>query len=107
MGHSTSSALIDFIHKVITSIDNGEILLGLFLDLSKAFDTLDHKILICLSQPRCSKWVPAGIYSLFAMCTLYMREAGHSRGNNTFCALSTLHWVDIAHYKNSLLLLLL
>ena len=47
MGHSTSSALIDFIHKVITSIiDNGEILLGLFLDISKAFDTLDHKILI-------------------------------------------------------------
>ena len=46
VGHSTSSALIDFIHKVITSIDNGEILLGLFLDLSKAFDTLDHKILI-------------------------------------------------------------
>ena len=23
----------------------------------------------CLSRPRCSKWVPAGIYSLFAMCT--------------------------------------
>lgn len=45
-GHSTSSALTDFIHKVISAIDKGEILLGLFLDLSKAFDTLDHKILL-------------------------------------------------------------
>ena len=44
--HSTSSALIDFIHKVISAIDNGKFLLGLFLDLSKAFDTLDHKILL-------------------------------------------------------------
>ena len=45
-GHSTSSAVTDFIHKVVNAIDNGEILLGLFLDLSKAFDTLDHKILL-------------------------------------------------------------
>ena len=45
-GHSTSSALIDFIHKVISAIENGEVLLGLFLDLSKAFDTLDHNILL-------------------------------------------------------------
>ena len=32
---------------VTNAIDNEEILLGIFLDLSKAFDTLDHDILIC------------------------------------------------------------
>ena len=45
-GHSTSSALIDFIHKVVSAIDKGETMLGLFLDLRKAFDTLDHDIMI-------------------------------------------------------------
>ena len=45
-GHSTSSALIDFVHKVGSAIDNEETTIGLFLDLTKAFDTLDHSILL-------------------------------------------------------------
>ena len=45
-GHSTSSALINFINKVGSAIDNEEIMIGLFLDLTKAFDTLDHEILL-------------------------------------------------------------
>ena len=45
-GHSTSSALVNFVQKVVRAIDNKEILIGLFLDLSKAFDTLDHQILL-------------------------------------------------------------
>ena len=45
-GHSTSSALIDFVYKVSNALDNKQIMLGIFLDLSKAFDTLDHKILL-------------------------------------------------------------
>ena len=44
-GHSTSHALINFIRNVTNAIDNEEIMLGIFLDLSKAFDTLDHDIL--------------------------------------------------------------
>ena len=45
-GHSTSSALLDFINKVTNCFDKKEIMLALFLDLSKAFDTLDHFILL-------------------------------------------------------------
>ena len=45
-GHSTSSALIDFVHRASGALDNRQILLALFLDLSKAFDTLDHDILL-------------------------------------------------------------
>ena len=43
--HSTSLALIHLINKIASSIDHNEITMGIFLDLSKAFDTLNHDIL--------------------------------------------------------------
>ena len=43
---STEHALTDFIDKITKAIDEGEYSIGIFLDLSKAFDTIDHKILI-------------------------------------------------------------
>ena len=43
--HSTTHALVNFVHNVIRAIENEDILIGIFLDLSKAFDTLDHDIL--------------------------------------------------------------
>ena len=43
--HSTSLALIHLINKISSAIDRREITAGVFLDLSKAFDTLDHEIL--------------------------------------------------------------
>ena len=43
---STSMALITLIDKITESIDNGNNVLGIFLDFSKAFDTVDHSILI-------------------------------------------------------------
>ena len=44
--HSTSLALVNFVNIVTSALDNEQILIGLFLDLSKAFDTLDHRILL-------------------------------------------------------------
>ena len=44
--HSTSLVLIHLIKKISSAIDRHEIAAGVFLDLSKAFDTLDHEILI-------------------------------------------------------------
>ena len=41
---STHMALLTFIDKVIRAIKNGEYAIVVFLDFSKAFDTLDHKI---------------------------------------------------------------
>ena len=43
---STEHALTDFIDKITKAIDEGKYSIGIFLDLSKAFDTIDHKILI-------------------------------------------------------------
>ena len=44
--HSTYMAVIDFIKDVSEAIDEGMNTIGIFMDLSKAFDTIDHDILL-------------------------------------------------------------
>ena len=44
--HSTIHALLNFIDKVAHAIDKFSHLVGIFLDFSKAFDTIDHEILL-------------------------------------------------------------
>ena len=43
--HSTSLASIHLINNIASAIDRHETTAGVFLDLSKAFDTTDHQIL--------------------------------------------------------------
>ena len=45
-GHSTHQALITLVDKITKSLDNGDIVIGVFLDLKKAFDTVNHKIIL-------------------------------------------------------------
>ena len=45
-GHSTSSAILELIHKITQAIEKKEFTLSVFIDLSKAFDVIDHTILI-------------------------------------------------------------
>ena len=44
--HGTNTALIVLIDKTSTAINNGDRVLGVFLDFSKAFVTVDHSILL-------------------------------------------------------------
>ena len=44
--YSTSLAIIQLVNQISTTIDNKEFSVGIFLDLSKAFDTVNHKILL-------------------------------------------------------------
>ena len=44
--HSTSYALTCLYDKISSAIDNKEYTVGIFIDLSKAFDTADHDILL-------------------------------------------------------------
>ena len=43
---STSLALIDFVENITDAIDRHEYTVGVFIDLKKAFDTVDHTILL-------------------------------------------------------------
>ena len=39
-------ALLDLFDKISASIENNEYTIGIFLDLAKAFDTVNHDILL-------------------------------------------------------------
>ena len=44
--HSTSHAIITLVERVSKALDTGKYVVGVFLDLKKAFDTVDHSILL-------------------------------------------------------------
>ena len=43
--HSTEFAALELIDRIITDMDNDETPINIYLDLSKAFHTIDHSIL--------------------------------------------------------------
>ena len=45
-GKSTYMAMVILIEKISEALDRGDCVIGVFLDFSKAFDTVDHKILL-------------------------------------------------------------
>ena len=44
--HSSYMTLMVQMNNLISSLENGETVVGVFLDFSKAFDTVDHDILL-------------------------------------------------------------
>ena len=44
--HSTDHACLEFLDKVMSDLDKGETPFSVFIDLSKAFDTINHHILL-------------------------------------------------------------
>ena len=44
--HSTEYAALELLDRIITQLDKDEIPINIYLDISKAFDTIDHIILI-------------------------------------------------------------
>ena len=44
--HSTEKATLELTDRITPAMDNNDVPISIFLDLSKAFDTLDHAILL-------------------------------------------------------------
>ena len=60
-GHSTNHCLLDLTESIRKALDNNKYAVGVFIDLQKAFDTVDHDILLSkLShygvRGNCNKW---------------------------------------------------
>ena len=47
---STDNASFTLLHKILTALDNKHTVGGIFCDLSKAFDCVNHKILLSKSE---------------------------------------------------------
>ena len=45
-GHNTETTLLEIVNDLLLSVDNGKMSIVMFLDLSAAFDTIDHNILL-------------------------------------------------------------
>ncbi len=57
--HSTLTCLTEFLHEIYESVDNGKSCGVVFLDLAKAFDSVDHNIL--KMKLRCLGFKPAAV----------------------------------------------
>ena len=45
-GHSSELASVRFVDKLVQQMDNFNVPISILIDLSKAFDTLDHNIML-------------------------------------------------------------
>ena len=54
--YSTPFSLIDLYDKISAALDNKEVAVGFFMDLSKAFDTVNYDIVFTKSRPLWSSW---------------------------------------------------
>ena len=62
LNNSTEHAILQLVNDISSSFERGEYTLGIFVDLSKAFDTIDHEILTskleyCGIKAKTLKWL--------------------------------------------------
>ena len=80
-GHSTAHALHQSVDSINKSLDNGRHVLGIFIDLSKAFDTLDHSILLTKLE---NYGIRGSAYSLMASYLSERKQYVHLTTSTVF-----------------------
>ena len=78
---STYLALIDLTNKIIDGFEDNLYTMGIFLDLSKAFDTINHQILLDKLEYYGFRGVPLDWFSSYlsnrSQCTIYNNYISH------------------------------
>ena len=70
-GHSTGHVLLQLVDQIYESFERNEYTIGVFIDLSKAFDTVDHNILLKKLEiygisGTHLQWLETSVFSLMA-----------------------------------------
>ena len=78
--HSTELALLYATELISSFIDRGEVAVGIYIDLSKAFDSLNHAILL---QKLSAFGIRGVAYQWFASYLQDRRQYVHFRGSNS------------------------
>ena len=66
-GNSTETALLKMMNDILHALDNGDVTVVILLDLSAAFDTIDHNILSKTWAPLRNFWYTSGSDPTFAI----------------------------------------
>ena len=78
--YSTARALIQLYDTISNALDNKKVTLGVFIDLSKAFDTVNHEILL----DKLEHYGARGIaLQLFKSYLSYRKQFVHYNGYNS------------------------
>ena len=79
--YSTSHALINITENIGKALDDGNIACGVFVDLQKAFDTVDHQILLAkLNHYGIHGFSNNWFKSYLSNCNQYLSVNGYESG---------------------------
>jgi hypothetical protein len=81
--HSTSMAVLKLLDKIIVSLDKGEFAAAMFHDFSKAFDTVNHRILLNKFNHYgirgvANRWVESYLDNRLQFCTFNEKKSKKS-----------------------------
>jgi Txe/YoeB family toxin of Txe-Axe toxin-antitoxin module len=84
--HPTHMALILLVDKIVDALEKGEYVIGVFLDFSKAFDTVNHDILLKKLHYYGVRGIAYDwIKSYLSQRTQYVKYENHKSSHDTIC----------------------